>query len=66
MDVMTEISAFAKKLLGEEEAAALIEYALLGTLIAVVSVVALTAAGVSVRELFQQVAVAVTNAVQDN
>lgn len=61
---MTRIYASAKKLVRDEEAAVLIEYGLLATLIAVVSVVAVTAAGVSLSQVFTQVAIAVTKAVQ--
>jgi pilus assembly protein Flp/PilA len=52
---MTKFLACAKKFLGEEEGASLVEYALLVALIALACVIALTATGVSISDMFNRI-----------
>ena len=56
---MTRIQQFINKLARRDEAQDLLEYALLVALIALIAVGAVTAAGVQVDAIFQQIAAAV-------
>jgi pilus assembly protein Flp/PilA len=53
---MGRLVRFVKSFVRQEEGQDLLEYALLVALIALVSVLAVTAAGVSVRDIFQAIA----------
>ena len=56
---MTRLTNFVKSLARREEAQDLLEYALLVALIALIAVGAVTAAGVQVDAIFQQIAAAI-------
>ena len=56
---MTRIHQFVSSLVRQDDAQDLLEYALLVALIALVAVGAVTAAGVQVDAIFQQIAAAI-------
>ena len=56
---MTRIQNFVNRLVRQDEAQDLLEYALLVALIALIAVGAVTAAGVQVDAIFQQIAGAI-------
>lgn len=59
---MGRLVGFVKSFVRQEEGQDLLEYALLVALIALVSVLAVTAAGLSVQQIFQNIANALANA----
>jgi pilus assembly protein Flp/PilA len=59
---MGRLVRFVKSFVRQDEGQDLLEYALLVALIALVSVLAVTAAGVSVQTIFQNIADALANA----
>lgn len=56
---MQALMRSTRKLLGREEGAAMVEYGLMVALIAVVCLLAVTALGTNIRDVFNQIATAV-------
>ncbi len=56
---MQRFTRMARKFLGHEEGATMVEYGLMVALIAVVCLLAVTALGVNIRGVFTQIAAAI-------
>ena len=59
MSIMTILTQSIRKFTGREDGATMVEYGLMVALIAVVSLLAVTALGVNIKAIFEQIAAAV-------